>query len=106
MMRRTFSVLAAAALAAGVLSLPAVAQDAPAAGLTGCPDGAPRADFVDVMTTNVHAVSIDCVAERGVVSGVSLDPPMFAPDAPATRGQITAMLARALRDAGIELPDV
>ncbi len=105
MMRRTFSVLAAAALAAGVLSLPAVAQDAPADGLTGCPDGAPRADFVDVETTNAHAAAIDCVAERGVVSGVSLDPPMFAPDSPATRGQIIAMLARGLRDAGIELPD-
>ncbi|MEX2549467.1 MAG: 5'-nucleotidase C-terminal domain-containing protein [Nitriliruptoraceae bacterium] len=105
MMRRTLSVLSVAALAAGVLSLPAVAQDAPADDLTGCPDGAVRADFEDVATTNVHADSIDCVAERGVVSGVSLDPPLFEPASPATRGQITAMLARALRDAGIELPD-
>jgi ribosomal protein L18 len=105
MMRRTLSVLSAAALAAGVLSLPAAAQDAPADPLTGCPDGAASAGFDDVASTNVHSDSIDCAAERGVISGVSLEPPLFAPEAPATRGQIAAMLARALRDAGIELPD-
>ncbi|MFO7777569.1 MAG: 5'-nucleotidase C-terminal domain-containing protein [Nitriliruptoraceae bacterium] len=98
------STLAAVVMAAGVLAVPATAQEAPADELTGCPDGAPPADFDDVSTDNTHAEAIDCATSREVIRGVTED--TFAPAVSATRGQLTAMIARALRAADIELPAV
>ncbi len=102
MMRRTMSTLAAAVMVAGVLAVPAAAQDVPADELTGCPDGAPDAGFDDVSPDSTHAAAIDCATDRDVIRGVTDD--TFDPAASATRGQLAAMIARALRAAGIELP--
>ena len=101
-MRRTMSTLAAVVMTAGVLAVPAMAQDAPAEELTGCPDGAPAAGFDDVAVDSTHAEAIDCATSRDVIRGVTEY--SFAPAASATRGQLTAMIARALRAADIDVP--
>ncbi len=103
MLRRTFTTLAAAALAAGALTVPIGAQELPDDTLTGCPEGAASAPFDDVSETSTHAEAIDCAVERDVVRGVTDD--TFAPADPASRGQLAALLARALRSSGIQLPD-
>ena len=91
-------------LAAGALAVPIGAQEVPADTPTGCPDGAPPASFDDVPEGSTHADAIDCAVDRGVVRGVTED--TFAPAQPATRGQLAAVLARALRGSDIELPEV
>jgi 5'-nucleotidase / UDP-sugar diphosphatase len=103
MMRRSMATLAAAILAAAVLVVPATAQDAPTVP-TGCPDGAPSAGFLDVDADSTHIDAIDCAVAREVVRGVSEDPPLYEPRTAATRGQITAMIARTMRAADIDLP--
>lgn len=102
-MRRIFTTLASTILVGAVLAVPATAQDAPP-DLTGCPDPAPQAGFEDVTPGSTHAAAIDCAASRDVLRGVSEDPPRYEPATNATRGQLTAMLARTLRATGIELP--
>jgi hypothetical protein len=59
----------------GLLTLPAtVTQDA----TEGCPvDATPT--FADVPLGSTHAGSVDCAAALGLTTGVSLDPPRFAP---------------------------
>lgn len=57
-----------------------------------CPTTAPTGRFVDV--DNVHTPAIECLAELGIVQGVSDD--RFDPAGTVTRGQLAMLLDRSL----------
>ncbi|HEY7564806.1 MAG TPA: ScyD/ScyE family protein [Acidimicrobiia bacterium] len=79
---------------------PSVASDAATAG--ACPPASvPGTDFGDI-GPNLHREAVECAAWWGVVNGYS--PTQFAPDDDITRGQVAAMIARAMRAAGVTLP--
>jgi hypothetical protein len=70
-----------------------------------CPEGqVPAAGFVDVVPTSVHAPAIDCIASYGITVGVSAT--TYEPGGTVTRAQKASFVARLLRAAGAELPDV
>lgn len=75
-------------------------------GVDPCPPGeVPPAGFEDVTSGNVHSSAIDCAALHGIIRGVSVEPPRFAPDRPVTRAQAATFLANTLTAAGVELPE-
>lgn len=63
----------------------------------------PASDFLDVEDDGVHTPAIECIAWLGITEGRTAT--SFAPSAQITRGQFAAMVARALRTAGEELPE-
>ncbi|MFP4235760.1 MAG: S-layer homology domain-containing protein [Nitriliruptoraceae bacterium] len=65
-----------------------------------CPVTAPSGRFLDV--ANVHGPAIDCLAELGVVQGVSTD--LFDPTGTITRGQVALLLDRALGFLDVDRP--
>ena len=70
-----------------------------------CPEGeVPSAGFVDVISTSVHAPAIDCIAWYGITIGTTAT--TYEPGGTVTRGQKASFVARMLREAGVELPEV
>jgi 5'-nucleotidase / UDP-sugar diphosphatase len=67
-----------------------------------CPGGAPAPGFADVPPANTHYAAIACGVERDVIFGVTAS--TYQPFGTLTRGQTASLLARALVDAGVELP--
>jgi len=93
----TFVLAGALAISSGIV--PAAAQtadDGP------CPADTPRAPFVDVADDATHADGIDCAYARDLVAGVSAD--RFAPGRAVSRQQAASLVARALDEAGVGLP--
>jgi S-layer family protein len=81
---------------------PSVASDAATA--SACdPESVPGSGFEDT-GPSLHREAIDCAAWWGVVRGFSATE--FVPDGNITRGQVAAMIARALRAAGVAFPQV
>lgn len=79
---------------------PAAAQQARQA----CPAGAvPATPFTDTVRSP-HRASIDCAAWWGITSGRTAT--SFGPGDRITRGQATAMIARLLGEAGVEVEGV
>lgn len=123
--RRLLIFSAVAALALGLLAAPGAAQDPgdDAVEITllhdthlhgtygddeeslACPpDEVGDSSFGDV-AGNTHEASIACAEHHGITSGVSTDPPRFAPLQPVSRGQMATFVAAALDAAGMELPE-
>lgn len=95
-MRRIATTATAFALAATTLAIPAQAVEVP----TGaCHDrDVPATPFLDTVRSP-HRQAIDCAAWWGLTTGRT--PTRFAPDAPITRGQTAAMVARLLHATGV-----
>jgi hypothetical protein len=68
-----------------------------------CADGL-ELPFLDVDPAGVHADNIACAADLGIASGVSEDPPLYAPGRSVTRGQAASFLARMLDVTAEPLP--
>lgn len=100
--RRAALAVMTAALVLGTTAVPALGQDAPPLAPAACPDGAPSAEFEDVLAGSTHAGAIDCAAERGVVRGTTAT--TFSPSTTLTRGQAVSLIARSLEAAGVSLP--
>ena len=60
------------------------------------PVAQPRAGFVDVDPSGVHAANIDALYAAGITVGCSQEPLEFCPSAAVSRAQMATFLARAL----------
>ena len=79
---------------------PTVASD-PSTASACSPADVPGSGFEDT-APSLHREAIDCAAWWGIVNGFS--PTAFVPDGNITRGQVAAMIARAIRAADGVLP--
>jgi 2',3'-cyclic-nucleotide 2'-phosphodiesterase (5'-nucleotidase family) len=102
MMRRVIVPALAAAMVLSTTVLPAFGQDDLTSAEIVCPDGAPDAGFTDVPSGNVHSDAIDCGVDLGLIFGLTST--TFGPQQSLTRGQQVSLLARAMDEAGVELP--
>ena len=100
-MRRGFVTTLVLGVAFSLVASPVAAEEH---GSPACPDGAPSAGFDDVAEGNVHATSIDCAAELGLLQGVDAD--TFAPGRDVTRGQAATLLTGVLTHLGLPLPSL
>jgi hypothetical protein len=55
-----------------------------------------NATFTDVPTDHPFFRFIEALAAAGITGGCSVNPPMYCPDTPLTRGQMAVFLSRAL----------
>jgi len=60
------------------------------------------ARFDDVPTSHVFFQFIEALAAAGITTGCSLNPPLYCPDDPVTRGQMAMLISRAL---GLHFPN-
>jgi hypothetical protein len=65
-------------------------------------EGVERLPFPDVPASNVHHDRIGCAAGLGLVTG--FPDGTFGPERRITRAQLASILARALRESGVQLP--
>ncbi len=63
-------------------------------GAYACEETHTGPSFNDVATNNFSYIAVEYLACRGVVSGISLSPPLFAPNQNTTRGQFSRMVAK------------
>ena len=106
MRRRSAALLVAAALVLTATTPLPAAGDTPAAptpATDACPEGAPDPGFRDVAAGSTHASAIACAVSLGVVRGTTAT--TFSPDDTLTRGQAISLLARALGQLGVGLPE-
>jgi len=61
----------------------------------------PSAGFADIPSGHVHERSIDCIAWRGITTGITDD--RYGPGQITTRGQMASFLDRAIAAAGVAL---
>lgn len=107
MRRRSAALLVAAALVLTATTPLPAAGDTPATPIpqsVACPEGAPDPGFRDVAAGNAHASAIACAVALGVVRGTTAT--TFSPDGTLTRGQAISLLARALGQLGVGLPEL
>jgi subtilisin family serine protease len=82
------------ASAAGLASAPGTLR-ALGVDLGACRGGAPRAPFSDLVRSDVHTASVDCVVHRGLASGYPDG--TYHPRRTVTRGQVASFLAGLVR---------
>lgn len=81
---------------AGLASAPGTMQ-ALGADLGACRGGAPRAPFADLMRSDVHTASVDCIVHHGLAGG--WPDGTYRPARTVTRGQVATFLANVVRTA-------
>lgn len=67
-----------------------------------CPSSVPEDGFRDVPATNPFEPAVDCVTHWAITRGTSAT--TYSPDAPVTRGQMAAFIARLVLRTGGTLP--